>query len=341
MELDKWAKQTLFLWILGLAASFAVMYWILAFGITSLNVSLIIFFGTAKFLGGLGVVIGILSLSIIVLDKFPQTFQGKENRGNLRFFYYIMILLPLSLLIYGGYKVGASYLLGKSVNTLFDSILFLMGIISLLLTMYIIPIYKDKFESVVIATTGDMLRSAFKDSSRSIKKRFYLLRKDYAHAQMQDQMKMKDQLDLWRRRVAALLLIFLGVGSFVFTPIFTIIIVFWFRIYFSNAKALFKYEKYLLLLALGAVLVLVSLFPFVIELTTFYQQIKQYYYVLELCHFLGVLFGCFAYFDKFLSTSFRAYRLKAKEEEIKDLKKREKEYRKELKKLKKAKDNSE
>jgi hypothetical protein len=204
--------------------------------------------------------------------------------------------------------------------------------------MYIIPIYKDKFESVVIATTGDMLRSAFKDSSRSIKKRFYLLRKDYAHAQLQDQMKMKDQLDLWRRRVAALLLILLGVGSFVFTPIFTIICVFWFRIYFSNAKALFRYEKYMLLIALSAVLVLVSLFPFVIELTEFYQQIKQYYYVLELCHFLGVLFGCFAYFDKFLSTSFRAYKLKQKEEKIKDLKQKEKEYRKELKRLKNSKE---
>ncbi len=133
---------------------------------------------------------------------------------------------------------------------------------------------------------------------------------------------------------------FLGIGSFVFTPIFTIIVVFWFRIYFSNAKALFKYEKYLFLLALGGILVLVSLFPFMIELTGFYQHIKQYYYVLELCHLLGALFGCFAYFDKFLSTSFRAYRLKAKEEEIKDLKKREKEYKKQLKELKKTKSSN-
>ena len=127
MKSDKWAKNTLILWVLGLGVSFVVMTWILFYGVASLNITLVIFFGTAKFLGGIGVVIGILSLSILTLDKFPQKFQGKENQNNLKFFYYVMIILPVVILIYGGYKVVASYILGKSVSTLFDSVIFYLA----------------------------------------------------------------------------------------------------------------------------------------------------------------------------------------------------------------------
>ena len=129
-----------------------------------LNVSLIIFFAAAKYLGGLGVVIGILSLSILILEKAPDKFQGKENKSKLKLFYQFMIITPIILLVYGIYKTIRSYILQQNVNNLFDIALFLFGIISLIVTMYIIPIYKDNYESVVITTTADMLRSMVQDT---------------------------------------------------------------------------------------------------------------------------------------------------------------------------------
>jgi hypothetical protein len=226
--------------------------------------------------------------------------------------------------------------LGKSVDTVFDWLLFLYGVVSLLLTLYILPIWKDQFESVVITTTGDMLKGSLKDSVRSVKKKFFTIKKDYAHAQLQDQYKMKEQLQLWRSRIGAILLIFLGIGSFIFTPISLVLIVFWLRIFFFNARALFKFEKIFVLTTLIALLIITVIIPFVFELTPFYQGIQSHYYILEMFNLFGAIFASIVYFNKFMNATLKSYKLKKKDQEIKMLKEKEKELKKDIKTLKKT-----
>lgn len=230
-----------------------------------------------------------------------------------------LIVIPVALLIYNIVKIIQSYLIQASSETLIDKILFIYGICSLLVSLYIIPVIKGEFTVVTTVSTGDMIKKGAKKTYRGIKKKFFSLTKNFGKATLQDQKRLKEYLSVWRQRIAVIAMIALGIGSFVFTPICAILIISWLRIYFFTERQFTKFEAILLVSAVSAITIISILLPFVLQFTEFYDLIQTNYYLIDVAYTTGLLIGTAIYLIRFLKPRLQKWKLAKREEKIEKL----------------------
>jgi TRAP-type C4-dicarboxylate transport system permease small subunit len=173
-------------------------------------------------------------------------------------------------------------------------------------------------------------------------------RKNYAKAQLQDQISMKEFLNEWRQRLAIIVMPFLGLGSLVFTPIAAIIIIMWIYIFFISSDRPLKFEMILLFGSFAAITIISCLFPFILNFTSFYSTIETNYYWIYITNFIGSLIASILYLQKILQplrkqrAQQKIQDLKESQKELKDqqkeLVKKQKQMKKELSKAKKTSD---
>ncbi|MBD3353922.1 MAG: hypothetical protein GF364_20740, partial [Candidatus Lokiarchaeota archaeon] len=137
--MDSYFKKIIIFWVISLSLTTVLMLFLLLTGETSLNFSIDILLVTLKFLSGFGLILSITSLAIFVLEKFSDEFKGNENRKNIKIFLLIMLLIPIALLIYNGYNIYASYKTQSNVDNIFDQLIFIYGVLSLIISLYIKP----------------------------------------------------------------------------------------------------------------------------------------------------------------------------------------------------------
>jgi MFS family permease len=320
-------KKIILIWIAILAVTTCIMLYILLLGEFSLTSTLIVFLVVIKFLAGFGLPMGLSTAIIFVLTHFEKWFSGEENRANVRRLLIFIVFVLIIVLIYQGpYKIITS-ILNPGVNeNILDIILYVYGIASLFITMYIWPLLKAKF--FVYKTIGekDVLKKSVTQTIQGIKTRFQSWRKQYAKVEIQKQVDLKDQLNEVRRQIAIFTFIFLGIGCLIFMPLTAIFIFIWLRIYliFTSERPL-KFEIFLLIGACIVIMIIALLEPFIPPITAMFGLIfSNYYYWVFIAQFIGLLISSLIYINHLLRPILEE-RKKRKMEELKqeseDLKK--------------------
>jgi len=315
-----------------LFASTLFMLFNLLFNLFYLDFFLLVFFWAVKFLSGFGIILSVTNLFLIILKKLKDRFGKKE----LNVFNIVQIVVPLIFIGYATYKIILSYI-RKTIITQsgfwfwFDILLYFYGILSLLLTLYILPIIRDQLEEAAELGKISWWKKGAKKVARGIKKKYFELRKEYASAQVQDQMTVKEILDLWRKKFALNFLLIIGIGSIIFTPITIICIIYWLKIYIFFRSKVKSYEKITLLISLIIIGVITLVLPFLN--LPIYANISNYYWTAELFYLIGITIASIIFIKKLLSLqgiTIAEQKIKRKEKKIEELEQEKEQLKKKL-----------
>jgi len=325
-------------YIIGLAISTVIMLIVLLSGINSLNITFLIFFWVIKFLSGFGLILGITSGFLFLLNKSKDKLSKRGTNLIIAF----QIIVPILLIIYAIYKIFSSYSgpatsvtmtgVWRDIYVWFDNIVYIYGIISLLLQLYIIPILTKTFDEAINKGRNQKLGSNIKNFGRNIKKQWFKWKKEDAKVQIIDQKSIKELLDNWRDRFAIILLIPLAIGSLLFVPITFVLIIMWCKIIIWDRSNINVYEKlgtFISIIFIGLIAILVPYFNLGI-----YSNLTNSLWSINIFYFIGIVLATLIFIIKLLSlqgvsigTFINNRRGKKKEnikEEIKDLKQEKK-----------------
>jgi hypothetical protein len=293
------------------------------FNLFIIDFSLLIFFWAVKFLSGFGIMFSIANGFLIFLKKFKDRIEKK----HLNVFNIVQIVTPLIIISYAIYLVISSYLSGKifsqtGVWLILDLLIYFYGIISLLANLYILPIIRDQIEEAAELGKLGWWKKTAKKAARGIKKKYFELRKEYASAQVQDQMTTKEILDLWRKKFALNFLLIIGIGSILFTPITFVCIVFWLRIFIFFRSKIKTYEKISLLVSLIFIGLISLILPF-LNIPA-YANIEKFYWSAQIFYLIGVIIAAIIFIKKLLELqgiTISSQKIKRREKQIEALKK--------------------
>ncbi|MFW5895202.1 MAG: hypothetical protein ACOCT9_00510 [archaeon] len=331
-------KQFNIVYGIGLIVTTILMLWILLAGETSLNFTFLIFFWVIKFLSGFGLVLGVARGFLLLLDKAGDKL-GKKGTNIL---IVIEFIVPIVLIAYGIYKIISSYIAQAVITQSgiwlwFDNIIFIYGIVSLLLNLYIVPLASEQFQKAVELGKASSIKKGAKKMARKVKKKYFTLRKKYAKAQVQDQMTVRDILDLWRNKFSVLLLLVLSVGSILFMPVAFICAMFWLRLYVFFRNPTQRFEKFALLVSMIFIGLVASIAPLPFidyePLTKLFNTISSYYYTVDVFYLLGICIATFIFVKKLLNLqgiTLQALKMRRKEKKIDQLTQEKQQLKKQL-----------
>ncbi|MFW9902232.1 MAG: hypothetical protein ACFFDY_13280 [Candidatus Thorarchaeota archaeon] len=292
------------IYFIGIIITLAFMILLLFTGNVSLNFTFLIFFYVVKFLAGFGLILSISNGFLLLMDKL----SNKLGKKGTIILIIIEIIIPALLIAYAIYKIISSYTEATAVTQTglwlwFDNIIYIYGIVSLLLNLYIIPLASEQFHKAAEISKLSFWKKSAKQVARKIKKEYFSLRKEYAKAQVQDQMAVKDILDLWRNKFAVNLLLILAIGSFLFTPIAFICVLYWLHLYIFYRLQIRLWEKALLLIGMiwiGLIAVILPFlsFPYVQEI---WNTIDPYFWSVNLLYLIGICVATFIFIKKILN----------------------------------------
>ncbi len=324
------------IYIIGLAITTGLMILILFMGDLSLNFTFLIFFWVVKFLAGFGLVLSISNGFLLIMDKLSNKL-GK--RGTI-ILILIEIIIPALLIGYAIYKIISSYTEAAAVTQTglwlwFDNIIYIYGIVSLLLNLYIIPLASEQFHKAAEMSKLSFWKKGAKKVARKIKKEYFSLRKEYAKAQVQDQMAVKDILDLWRNKFAVNLLLIFAIGSFLFMPIAFICVMYWLHLYIFYRLQIRLWEKAALLIGMiwiGFIAVVLPFlsFPKVVEI---WRTIDPYFWTVNVLYLVGISLATFIFIKKILNLqgiTISGLKIQLKDKKIERLKQEKEELERKL-----------
>jgi MFS family permease len=330
-------KKFNIVYIVGLIITTILSIWIIISGVISLNVTFVIFFWVVKFLSGFGLILGIANGFLIILDKTKNKLAKKGTNVIIIF----QIIIPILLIIYAIDKIISSYLgtgglsmtgVWADIYVWLDNIIYIYGILSLLLSIYIIPIIKDEIQDAVELGKFSWWKKKAKQVGRGIKKKYFRLKKDFAKAQIQDQMSVKEILELWKNKFAINLLLILALGTFIFTPVAFICVMFWLRLYVFFRSEANKYERLCLMGSMIWVGIIAAVSPYV--QWGIYESIIGYVWTVNIFYLIGILIGSMIFIKKLLNLqgiTIQALKLKKKQNQIDKLKKEKEDLKQQLK----------
>ncbi len=335
-------KQFNIVYLVGIIASTIIMLLILLTGVQSLHITFLIFFLIMKYLSGFGLVLSIANAFLIIMDK---TKNSISKRGTM-VLVVMQIVIPILLIVYGIYTIFSAYSKGTggSQSVMMEwiqNIIYIYGIASLLLHLYIIPIAHQEFADAVELGKLGWWKKKAKNVGRGIKKKYFRLKKEYAKAQIQDQMTIKEILDLWRNKFAINLLLVAAIGAIVFTPIAFICVMYWLRLYIFFRSETKRYENVALLasmICLGIIAVISPLLNL-----AFYIAIEDWYWTVQIGYLIGIVLASFIFIKKILNMqgiTITSLKMNSKDRQIEKLKKEREDLKKQLD-TKKPKDNTE
>ena len=121
------------LYIIGLVATTLFMIIEFIFGFVALNITFLLFFWTMKLLSGFG---------LWILSRFTEKFTKK----HVQVLIIIQVIVPGIFVGYAIYSIISSLppaIPPTGIHYWLDLLIFLYGIISLMLTLYIIPLIRE------------------------------------------------------------------------------------------------------------------------------------------------------------------------------------------------------
>ena len=258
----------------------------LIFGFIALNITFLIFFWTMKLLSGFGLILTVSNVILWVLNRFTEKFSKKD----VQVLVIIQVIVPGIFIGYGIYSIISNLPPATPPTGMqywIDLLMFLYGIISLMLSLYIIPLIKEEFQEAVDTGIINRVKKGTKKIGRKMKKGYYNWRGKYAKVQIQDQMTLGEVLNIWRNRFAVYLLIPIAIGSIIFTPVAFICIVFWLKIIaFKKGEPKF-YERIALLLSIIWIATIACL-SYTFKLG-FYTSIEPFFWTIQVFYLFGII----------------------------------------------------
>lgn len=338
-------KQYNIIYIVGLAVTTLFMLLILLFGDRSLNVTFLIFFWVVKLLSGFGLVLSIVNGFFFIMNKGKDKFSQTQTKALIVF----QIVVPILLVLYGIYKIYSSYVGGSSgilmvgvwgdIYVIFDELIYIYGIASLLINLYILPLARGEFDEAINLGRNQKLFRSMKSAGRAMKKKWFSWRDQFTKAKVEDQKVIKEVLAKWRNKFAVILLVPLAIGSFILMPIFFVFIIMWLKIIIFDRTDIYKYEKIALLISIIAVGIIAIIIPYFG--LGIYEQISNWLWTINIFYLIGIVIAALIFVTKFLVlqgvtiSGLKERRFEKKKETLEEEKKRLKEERKELERMKK------
>ncbi|MHA2036631.1 MAG: hypothetical protein ACW98X_09375 [Promethearchaeota archaeon] len=317
-------------YIIGLASTTIFMILELVLGFVNLNVTFLIFFWTMKLLSGFGLIITIANGILWLLNRFTEKFSKKE----VQILVIIQIVIPGILAGYAIYSIISSLpptAPATGFSYWIDLLLFLYGILSLIISLYIIPLFREEFQDAVDQGVFKRIKKGGKGIGRKLKKRYFSWRGKYAKVQIQDQMSIGEVLEIWRNRFAVYLLIPITIGSIIFTPVAFVCIIFWLKVVALDKGEPKKYERIALLISMIWIALIASL-SYIFDLV-FYSSIQPLFWTIQIFYLIGILISSAIFIYQFIKL--KGITIKKIREEIQERREAKKE------ELKDAEDNEE
>jgi MFS family permease len=284
-------------YISGLVITTVLMFFIL-FSVNILSISFLLFFWIIKFLSGFGLILSIANGFLIILNKTKEKIA--KNKKIVNYIIIFQIVIPLILIGYAIYAIFSSYYdwgTTQGIGLWFDLILYIYGIASLLLTLYVIPIIREEFQDAADQGFFKRFKKGAKQAGRGIKKKYYGFRKEYAKKQIQDQKTLKDLLGVWRHKFAIYLLVPFAIGTLIFTPIAFVCLAFWIKIFIID-KDPEIYERYALLVSIicsGLIAILSPILRF-----NLYIDIENYLWTINIFYLIGIVVASVIFISKLM-----------------------------------------
>jgi len=300
-------------YLVGLAGTTIFMILELALGFVSLNFTFLIFFWTMKLLSGFGLIMTVANGILWILNRFTEKFSKKE----VQILVIIQVIVPGILTGYAIYTIFSNLppttpLTGFSYWI--DLLLFLFGILSLIVSLYIFPLLREEFQDAVDQGVFKRIKKGGKGIGRRLKKRYFTWRGNYAKVQIQDQMSVGEVLEIWRNRFAVYLLIPITIGSLIFTPVAFICIIFWLKVIVFDKSEPKKYERIALLISMILIALIASL-SYVFNLV-FYESIQPLFWTIQIFYLIGILISSAIFIFQFIKL--KGITIKKIREEIKE-----------------------
>jgi MFS family permease len=322
------------IYYIAIPISFVFMLLIMNFGGFTLNITSLIFFYAIKFLAGFGLIISIANGFFVLLDKTSE----KLDKRATNIVVIVEILVPFIFIGYAIYQIISSYF----ENSLFsqdtfpliiDIIMYVYGILSLLLSLYILPLIKDAFYKGIEMSKFVGFKKRAKKAARKVKKKYYALRGEYAMLEKQDHLTIRDLLGAWRNKFAVNFLIIIALGSLIFTPIAFICVMYWLRLYVLFRIERKNYERIALLIGISIVgiIALTLIAPFLN--LPFYVAISQYFWTINIFYLLGIILASYIFLKRLLSLrgiTIQEFKMKKKDKQIDKLEQEKVELKKQL-----------
>ncbi len=189
----------------------------LIFGFISIDITFLFFFWTMKLLAGFGLILTVSNGILWILNHFTEKFSKK----HIQILIIFQVIIPGIFIGYAIYSIISNLppsLPPTDMQYWFDLLIFLYGILSLMLSLYIIPLIREEFQEAVDKGIFKRISRGAKKIGRKMKKRYFSWRGNYAKVQIQDQMTLGEILEIWRTRFAVYLLLPIGISSLIFTP---------------------------------------------------------------------------------------------------------------------------
>ncbi len=267
----------------------------------------------------------------------------------------LQVIVPISLMIYAIYRIYSSFTAsltgGTSGITMsgvwgevfvwIDNIVYIYGILSLLMNLYIIPLAKEEFDAAINLGRNQKWGQSLRQASRNVRKKWLTYKDKAAKAQLLDQKTIKELLDGWKNKFAVILLIPLAIGSFILMPITFILIVMWLKIIVFDRSYIEKFEKVALLISMIVVCIIAIVIPF-FDLGIF-DQISGLLWTINIFYLIGIIFAILIFVSKMLSlqgisiSGIKKKRFEDKKDKLKADKTKLKAEKKEFEQLKKEK----
>ncbi|MFX1325179.1 MAG: hypothetical protein ACFE8N_09485 [Promethearchaeota archaeon] len=284
-------------YIIGLALTTLLMILELVLQFVSLEITFLIFFWAMKLLSGFGLIITVANVILWILNRFTEKFSKKQVQILVIF----QVIVPGILIGYAIYTIFSALSPSTTSTDLeywVDLLLFLYGILSLIISLYIIPLIREEFQEAVEKGVIKRIKSGGKRIGRKLKKRYFNWRGKYAKVQIQDQMSLGEVLDIWRDRFAIYLLIPIAIGSIIFTPVAFVCIIFWLKIFVFDKGEPKLYERIALIASMSWVAVITSL-SYAFDLI-FYTSITQWFWTIQIFYLVGVIISTVIFILQFI-----------------------------------------
>ncbi len=284
-------------YIIGLVATTIFMILQLIFGFIELNITFLIFFWTMKLLSGFGLILTVANGILLILNRFTEKFSKKDVQVLI----IIQVIVPGILVGYAIYSIISSLPPATpktGIQYWFDLLLFLYGIISLMLSLYIVPLIREEFQEAVDTGIIKRVKRGTKKIGRKMKKGYFSWRGKYAKVQIQDQMTLGEVLNIWRNQFAVYLLIPIAIGSLVFTPITFVCVIFWLKIIvFDKGEPKF-YERIALLISTIWITTITCL-AYTFKLV-FFTSIEPFYWTIQVFYLVGIVISTGIFIHQFI-----------------------------------------
>jgi hypothetical protein len=284
-------------YIIGLVAATIFMILEMIFGFVALNITFLIFFWVMKLLAGFGLILTVANGILWILSRFTEKFSKK----------HVQILIITQVIVPGIFVGYAIYSIISSlppatpptgIQYWLDLLVFLYGIISLMLSLYIIPLIQEEFQEAVEMGIIKRMKRGTKKVGRKMKKTYFNWRGKYAKAQIQDQMALGDVLEIWRNQFAVFLLIPIAIGSLIFSPIAFVCIVFWLKIMVFDKSEPKFYERIALLISMIWITSIACL-SYTFNLV-FFTSIEPFFWTIQVFYLVGILISTGILINQFI-----------------------------------------